>query len=129
MLISHDLNVVRYLADRIGVMYLGRLVEQGPANDVFAEQRHPYTRALLSAAPDVDGTSSRRVLVHGDPPSAISPPAGCPFHPRCWLAESLGQPEICHTVPPAAVTTAPGQQAACHFQSEATTIQPRGTAQ
>ncbi len=126
LLISHDLSVVRYLADRIGVMYLGRLIEQGPARDVFDAQRHPYTRALLSAAPDVDGTAVRRVLVHGDPPSSIDPPPGCSFHPRCWLYESLGQPETCRTTPPPPVSAEAVHRAACHFENEIPPVKPGG---
>ena len=119
MLISHDLSVVRYLADRIGVMYLGRLVEQGPAREVFEAQRHPYTRALLSAAPDVEGITKRKVLVHGEPPSATAPPSGCTFHPRCWLYVQLGQPEICATTMPTAVAPEADHAAACHFAQQA----------
>lgn len=130
ILISHDLSVVRYLADRIGVMYLGQLVEQGSAAEIFDTNLHPYTRALLSSAPDVDGVAHDRVLVHGDPPSATNPPGGCSFHPRCWLAVELGMPEVCTTTPPPHVEAGREHQSACHFVSELqarlTTNSPRG---
>ena len=92
LLISHDLGVVRYLADHIGVMYLGRLVEEGPAADLLASPGHPYTRALLASRPDVDGSNERGILVRGDPPSLTDPPSGCSFHPRCWLRHQLASP-------------------------------------
>jgi len=85
--ISHDLAVVRHVADDVMVMYLGRAVEQGPARDVFATPRHPYTQALLSATPTVDATLRReRILLKGELPSPLAPPPGCVFHTRCpWV--------------------------------------------
>jgi oligopeptide transport system ATP-binding protein len=97
--ISHDLSVVRHLSRRIAVMYLGRLVEEGPAEAVFAQPRHPYTRALLSAAMTPDPRRERtrpRIPLPGEPPSPIDPPAGCRFHPRCPMAGpecALREPE------------------------------------
>ncbi|MDL2335136.1 MAG: ABC transporter ATP-binding protein [Chloroflexota bacterium] len=120
VLISHDLSVVQYLADRIGVMYLGQLVEQGSAQEIFDANLHPYTRALLSSAPDVDGGTRDRLLVHGDPPSATNPPTGCSFHPRCWLTTQLGSPEECRTTPPPHIDAARDHQSACHFANELT---------
>ncbi len=86
LFISHDLTVVRHIADDVMVMYLGRPVEQGPANSVFANPRHPYTKALLSATPVADPTRvSERIVLKGELPSPIDPPQGCPFNPRCPL--------------------------------------------
>ncbi|HNY27499.1 MAG TPA: ABC transporter ATP-binding protein, partial [Candidatus Sumerlaeota bacterium] len=77
-------GVVQYLADRVSVMYLGRVVEEGTAEEIFASARHPYTRALLSAVPVVDAeTGRKRIVLEGDVPSPITPPQGCHFHPRC----------------------------------------------
>lgn len=87
LFISHDLSVVRHLCDRVVVLYLGRVVEEGPVTEVFADPRHPYTAALLSAAPTLDGTSRRKpVILQGDPPSPSSPPSGCVFRTRCPFA-------------------------------------------
>jgi len=84
LFITHDLSVVRYLADRVSVMYLGRIVEEGTTEEIFEDTRHPYTRALLSAVPQVDEIEGRkRIVLEGDVPSPVSPPAGCHFHPRC----------------------------------------------
>ncbi|HUF85954.1 MAG TPA: dipeptide ABC transporter ATP-binding protein [Thermohalobaculum sp.] len=84
--ISHDLSVVRLIADYVMVMYFGRPVEEGPAEAVFAEPRHPYTRALFSATPVADPEHQKeRIKLEGEPPSPLSPPTGCPFHPRCPL--------------------------------------------
>lgn len=84
LFISHDLSVVRHLSQRVAVMYLGRLVEMGPTSRVFTEPRHPYTKALLSAVPSPDPRRKRlRILLDGEPPSAVCPPSGCAFHPRC----------------------------------------------
>lgn len=84
--ISHNLAVVRHMATRIGVMYLGRLVEVAPAKDIFANPRHPYTRMLLDAVPDLEMTGRQRKPVEGEVPNPIAPPSGCAFHPRCPLA-------------------------------------------
>ena len=88
--ISHDLNVVRYISDRVMVMYLGEVVEIGPAEDLYAMPRHPYTRALLGAMPSMDPDARTQVApLQGDPPNPIDPPAGCRFHPRCAFAEAV----------------------------------------
>ncbi len=115
LLISHDLGVVRHLSDRIGVMYLGRLVEQGDVRSIFEDARHPYTRALLASVPDVEDGVAAPILVRGDPPSPASPPSGCRFHPRCWLRTRLGDPDVCATVEPPRVEPGDGPQVACHF--------------
>ncbi|MCU1606516.1 MAG: Oligopeptide transport ATP-binding protein OppF [Modestobacter sp.] len=113
--IAHDLSVVRHVADRIAVMYLGRLAETGDARTVYDRPAHPYTQALLSAVPTVDPAArdrlSRRVLLDGDPPSPVDPPSGCRFHTRCRLATevcSQQRPELLPTTGDASVS------AACH---------------
>jgi oligopeptide/dipeptide ABC transporter ATP-binding protein len=111
MFISHDLSVVEYICDRVAVMYLGRLVETAPKAAFYAHACHPYSQALLSAAPQpVPGAKSRRIVLEGDVPSPINPPPGCTFHPRCRLAE-----EICRTVRPELQEIGTGHQAACHL--------------
>ena len=111
LFISHDLAVVHYLADRLMVMYLGRIMEAGPADAVIARPAHPYSRALVSAIPDPDPDRERdrrRVLLSGDLPSPIRPPAGCPFHTRCpWALE------VCTRTEPALVPAGEGRVAAC----------------
>ena len=95
--ISHDLSVVRHVADRVAVMYLGRIIENGPTEDVFARSNHPYTSALMSAAPTLDSTARKqRILLEGEVPSPINPPSGCRFRTRCWKAT-----EVCATTTPA----------------------------
>ncbi len=86
LFISHNLAVVRHMSDRLGVMYLGRIVEIGPGEDVFRTPRHPYTRLLLDAIPDLEMVGKPRTPVGGEVPSPLAPPPGCPFHPRCPLA-------------------------------------------
>jgi len=111
LFISHDLGVVEYLVDRIAVMYLGRLVEVGPAAEVYANPRHPYTEALLSAVPDpIPGQRNkrRRRILQGDIPSAIEPPSGCVFRTRCPIAG----PECADAVPPMDAV-GPGHLKAC----------------
>lgn len=112
LFIAHDLAVVEHLSRRLLVMYLGRIVEAGEARDVCRTPRHPYTQALLSAVPVVDPDQKRaRLVLPGDLPSPIHPPPGCPFHPRCPLAEAR-----CRTELPVLREVAPGHFAACHLQ-------------
>ena len=93
--ISHDLSVVRHIADDVMVMYLGKVVEHGPATELFASPRHPYTLALLSATPIADPTHEKhRITLAGELPSPLDPPPGCPFHPRCWKAEAICRQEV-----------------------------------
>jgi peptide/nickel transport system ATP-binding protein len=112
--ISHDLGVVRYISDRIGVLYLGRLMEVGPADVVFKAPHHPYTEALLSAAPNLDERTERRIRLHGDIPSAARPPSGCVFHTRC--PRKLGA--ICEQEQPPLVEAEPGHLMRCHIPIE-----------
>ena len=93
LFISHDLSVVSYLADRVAVMYLGKIVETGSAEEIFSRARHPYTQALLSAAPKLGGDGTRKLHLEGDVPDPSAPPPGCPFHPRCPIAQELCQRE------------------------------------
>ena len=89
LFISHNLSVIRHMSDQLGVMYLGRIVEHGPGEAIFSQPRHPYTRLLLEAIPDLaaaGGTAPLRTAVGGEIPSPIAPPPGCTFHPRCPLA-------------------------------------------
>jgi peptide/nickel transport system ATP-binding protein len=94
LFISHNLAVVRHMANRIGVMYLGRLVEVAPAKEIFVRPRHPYTRMLLDALPDIDMTGRPRKQVEGEIPNPIDPPKGCAFHPRCPFANARCRAEL-----------------------------------
>jgi oligopeptide/dipeptide ABC transporter ATP-binding protein len=114
--ISHDMRVVRHMCDQLAVMYLGRIVEYGPTEEVFTNPRHPYTRALLGAVPRLEprrGRARQRVGLEGEPPSPLAPPAGCHFHPRCpWAIDE------CRTRAPELRPLAPAHQAACHRAEE-----------
>ena len=112
LFISHDLSVVRYISDRIGVMYLGNMVELGTAEEIFADPRHPYTVALLSSIPttEADSEKKERIILEGNIPSPIRPPEGCKFHTRCYMAC-----DKCKRVPPPYVEVNPGHFVACHF--------------
>ena len=112
LFISHNLAVVRHMSERLGVMYLGRIVEIGPAEAIFAAPLHPYTRLLLDAIPDLEQIGRSRTPVGGEVPSPIAPPPGCPFHPRCPLANAR-----CRTEKP--VPTRIGDvMVACHAAEE-----------
>ena len=115
MFISHDLSVVRYISDRICVMYLGNVVELGTAQTLFEDPRHPYTVALLSSIPTTDPESLKkeRILLEGNIPSPIKPPAGCKFHTRCYMAC-----DKCKRVPPELREVEPGHFVACHFDQK-----------
>lgn len=109
LFISHDLSVVRQICDEVAVMYLGRIIEQGSPQDLFARPAHPYTRALVSAIPTLQRSKEReRVLLHGDPPNPIDLPSGCAFHPRCPMATAR-----CRDTVPALRTMPGGRKVAC----------------
>jgi peptide/nickel transport system ATP-binding protein len=112
--ISHDLGVVRYISDRIGVMYLGRLMEVGPADVVFNAPHHPYTEALLSSAPSLEVREEHRIRLEGDVPSAAKPPSGCVFHTRC--PRKIGA--ICEQEQPPLAEEEPGHFIRCHIPIE-----------
>lgn len=114
LLISHDLNVVRYLSDRVAVMYLGRIVEIGPVDEIYERPRHPYTQMLLASAPGLRVTgAARSVRSQGEVPSPFKPPAGCAFHPRCPHAI-----ERCRVERPLLGKIRDGSRAACHLADE-----------
>ena len=110
LFISHDLSVVRYISDRIGVMYLGKIVEEGRAEEVFNNPLHPYTIALISAVPSTEEGEREKILLSGNMPSPLSPPSGCPFHTRCFMAK-----EICQRIPVPLEEVEEGHFCACHF--------------
>ncbi len=110
LFISHDLSVVRHLSDRIGVMYLGKIVEWGSASAVFDTPAHPYTAALVSAVPSLEEKPQKRIVLQGSPPDPAAPPLGCPFHPRCFMAQ-----ECCERIPAPLKRLGNGHFSACHF--------------
>lgn len=112
LFITHDLSVVRHIADRVAVMYLGKIVEMAPSESLFSDPQHPYTQALLSAVPvPGDEPARRRIILTGDLPDPADPPAGCPFHPRCPHPK---KDETCRSVPPRLEAAGHGATAACH---------------
>ncbi|MDX6592568.1 MAG: peptide/nickel transport system ATP-binding protein [Gaiellales bacterium] len=127
LFISHDLGAIRQLAARIAVMYLGRICEIGPAGSVLDNPAHPYTVALLSAAPVPDPiveARRERIVLRGDVPNPANPPSGCRFHTRCWLRTELGSPEVCAHDDPPPTARAGGGLVNCHFAEHVTNRRP-----
>jgi len=121
LFIAHNMAVVEHISDRVAVMYLGRVVEQSERRDVYADPRHPYTQALMSAIPLPDPDARRqRIILRGDVPSPINIPGGCRFSPRCWLFEQLGRPANCETDDPQLRHSGQGADhtVACHYAEQ-----------
>jgi oligopeptide/dipeptide ABC transporter ATP-binding protein len=133
LFIAHDLAVVRHIANRVAVMYLGKIVEVASSDALYSRPLHPYSVALLSAVPVPDAVaerSRRRIILQGDIPNPSSPPSGCRFHTRCWLRDRLGNPEICLSEEPQLSSPDPRRPdhvAACHFVPELTKMVQPGT--
>jgi len=113
LFISHDLSVVEHIADRVAIMYLGRIVECAPTEDLFAAPQHPYTKALLSEAPRLDQRKREFEPIKGEIPSPLNPPPGCHFNPRCPIAR-----DTCRSTAPALEQTSLGRTVACHYWNE-----------
>ena len=113
LFISHDLGVVRHLADRVAILYLGRVVELAQADELFSHPNHPYTQALLANMPRVEAGKHHFALLEGEIPSPLNPPSGCHFHTRCPLAR-----DICRSIVPKLETLAPGHSSACHLNGQ-----------
>ncbi|MDA8122109.1 MAG: ATP-binding cassette domain-containing protein [Deltaproteobacteria bacterium] len=110
LFVSHDLRVIRHMSETVAVMYLGKLMEVSPAEEFFGNPLHPYTRSLLAAVPMLGGAPREKIVLRGEIPSPVSPPPGCRFHTRCFMARKL-----CEEVCPPLREAAPGRMAACHF--------------
>jgi oligopeptide/dipeptide ABC transporter ATP-binding protein len=110
LLIAHDLRLIEHVCDRVAVMYLGRIVEQAPAGEIYREPRHPYTKALMASTPSMKPGQPPPPSLSGEMPSPAAPPSGCPFHPRCAVAE----PE-CSRRAPRLLAIDPGHEVACHL--------------
>lgn len=115
ILITHDLGVIAEMADRVLVMYAGRVVETGAVSDVFHNPQHPYTVGLLTSLPSVNSEEERLIPIQGAPPGGLETPTGCAFHPRCAMSD--GRPKCSEDVPPL-VDLGPGRASACHFAEE-----------
>ncbi|WP_406112449.1 ABC transporter ATP-binding protein [Kitasatospora purpeofusca] len=118
MFIAHDLSIVRHISDRVGVMYLGKMVEIGTEEEIYSHPTHPYTQALLSAVPVPDPTGREhreRILLSGDIPSPANPPSGCRFRTRCWKAEERCSTEVPLLAVPSTLRGPAAHESACHF--------------
>ncbi|WP_299528311.1 ABC transporter ATP-binding protein [uncultured Streptomyces sp.] len=130
--IAHDLSIVRHISDRVGVMYLGRIVETGSEEEIYDHPTHPYTQALLSAVPVPDPEAREyreRIILHGDVPSPANPPSGCRFRTRCWKAQERCAQEVPLLAVPAAFRLTHGPEhhdSACHFAEEKRVVPPEG---
>ncbi|MFZ9017062.1 MAG: ABC transporter ATP-binding protein, partial [Ilumatobacteraceae bacterium] len=124
LFITHDIGVVRYLSDRIAVMYLGRIMELGTTEQIFAGPNHPYTEALLSAVPSIDGDDRVRIPLQGEIPSPANPPSGCVFHTRCHRAV----PGLCDVTEPDPIELAPGHLSKCHLDADVLAVPVEVTA-
>jgi oligopeptide transport system ATP-binding protein len=123
--VAHNMGVVEHISDRVAVMYLGRIAELADRRELFRQQEHPYTAALMSAIPIPDPEIRRqRVILTGDVPSPVNPPRGCRFHPRCPLRAQLGDPEICATEVPPLIDLGAEHLCACHFRQPAGVATP-----
>ena len=124
LFVSHDLAVVKHVADRIGVMYLGHLVEEATREELYRAPQHPYTQALISAIPkSFPWTERKRIILTGDVPSPANPPSGCPFHTRCPYVM-----DVCRTVKPKLIPDATGRRVACHLVHPPSTEQSKRSA-
>ena len=110
LFVSHDLRVIRHMSDTVAVMYLGKLMEVSPAEELFRRPLHPYTRSLLAAVPMLGGAPGEKIVLRGEIPSPIAPPPGCRFHTRCFMAQ-----KVCEEICPLLRESAPGRLTACHF--------------
>ena len=110
LFIAHDLSVVEHISDRVAVMYLGRVVEHAPSEEIFRSPLHPYTKILLESVPSIEARREKRTVIAGDVPSPLNPPAGCPFHTRC--PEVM---DVCRTEVPAVIEKSPDHSVACHL--------------
>ncbi len=129
LFIAHNLSVVQYFCDRIGVMYLGKLVEVATTDALYEHPLHPYSLALLSAIPVPDPrVRKKRLVLRGDVPSPANPPTGCRFHTRCWLREQLGNPAECSTIEPVLRMINGSHEVACHFAEQVTTAAAQDSA-
>ncbi|WP_033223360.1 oligopeptide/dipeptide ABC transporter ATP-binding protein, partial [Kitasatospora phosalacinea] len=121
MFIAHDLSIVRHISDRVGVMYLGKMVEIGSDLEIYDHATHPYTQALLSAVPVPDPSdreNRERIILSGDIPSPANPPSGCRFRTRCWKAEERCSTELPLLAVPELLAGGARHESACHFAAE-----------